>query len=484
MSKPEHYPSQPAHLWDHFYQFTQTPRPSKREDKICDYLINLAKQQGLEHRRDAIGNIVIYVPASKGFEDRPTITLQNHVDMVTVKTEDKTHDFDKDPLSLKIEDGWLMADRTTLGADNGLGCAAALALMTDPEVEHPALELLFTMDEETGLGGAINLDPSLIKGSKMLNLDTEDWGELFVGCAGGRDWIITKPVTTEAIPEGYTCRRYFLRGLAGGHSGIQIHQQLGNANKLMGQWLFQAEKLGLRLCSMQAGVAHNVIPRSAVLDIAIPDEQLADLDKLSEKLAKRWRSYLPDADANLELSYEAADGDFMQTLSSHKDLRQLLLALPNGAQAYNADQPADLVDLSITLAVVKVDKEQIFIETSLRYFNSEEAEALADSVVSIAETFDAKADEVIAYPGWQPDFSSSLLTHVSDTYEHMFGQKPEQKAIHAGLECGIMLDKLDGVEAISFGPTIRGAHSPRERLEISTVAPFWELLKEVVRSLK
>lgn len=483
MSKPANYPSQPAHLWNHFYQFTQTPRPSKREEKICDYLLSVASEHGLEHRRDAIGNVVIYVPASKGFEDRPTVTLQNHVDMVTVKTEDKTHDFDNDPLSLKIEDGWLMADRTTLGADNGLGCAAALALMTDPEVEHPALELLFTMDEETGLGGAINLDPSLIKGTKMLNLDTEDWGELFVGCAGGRDWIITKPVTTEAIPAGYTCRRYFLRGLAGGHSGIQIHQQLGNANKLMGQWLFHAEKLGLRLCSMQAGVAHNVIPRSATLEITIPDAQLANLDVLTEKLAARWVSYLPEADANLQISFEAAENTVMQTQNSHKDLRQLLLALPNGAQAYNVDQPADLVDLSITVAVVKVDTEQIFIETSLRYFNSDEAEALADSVISIAETFSAKADQVIAYPGWQPDFSSNLLTHVSDTYERMFGQKPAQKAIHAGLECGIMLDKLDGVEAISFGPTIRGAHSPRERLEITTVAPFWELLKEVVRTL-
>ncbi len=255
MSKPDNYPSQPAHLWEHFYHFTQTPRPSKREDKICDYLIHLADQRGLNYRRDEIGNIVIYVPATPGFEERPTVTLQNHVDMVTVKTEDKQHDFDRDPLQLKIEDGWLMADRTTLGADNGLGCAAALALMSDPEVEHPALELLFTMDEETGLGGAINLDPALIKGSKMLNLDTEDWGELFVGCAGGRDWVITQPTTTEDIAADYTSRRYFLRGLAGGHSGIQIHQQLGNANKLIAQWLFQTAALGLRVCTMQAGMS-------------------------------------------------------------------------------------------------------------------------------------------------------------------------------------------------------------------------------------
>ncbi len=483
MSKPDNYPSQPAHLWEHFYHFTQTPRPSKREDKICDYLINLADQRGLSHKRDEIGNIVIYVPATPGFEGRPTVTLQNHVDMVTVKTEDKQHDFDRDPLNLKIEDGWLMADRTTLGADNGLGCAAALALMSDPEVEHPTLELLFTMDEETGLGGAINLDPSLIKGTKMLNLDTEDWGELFVGCAGGRDWIITKPTVTEAIPTGYSSRRYFLRGLAGGHSGIQIHQQLGNANKLIAQWLFQTAKLGLRVCTMQAGVAHNVIPRSATLEIAVPTSNLEQLNTLTEQLMSRWQAYLPTADSNLDFSYENSDTNTMLSPESHKILRQLLMTLPNGAQSYNAEQPADLVDLSINLAVVKVDDRQLFVETSLRYFNADEADALADMVVSIAESFDAQTEETITYPGWQPDFSSSLLTHVSDTYERMFGHKPERKAIHAGLECGIMLDKLEGVEAISFGPTIRGAHSPRERLEIATVAPFWELLKEVVRTL-
>lgn len=483
MSKPDNYPSQPAHLWEHFYQFTQIPRPSKREEKICEYLISTAKKHGLEYRRDAIGNIVIYVPASIGFEESPTVTLQNHVDMVTVKTEDKTHDFDCDPLSLKIEDGWLMADRTTLGADNGLGCAAALALMTDPEVSHPSLELLFTMDEETGLGGAINLDPSLIKGSKMLNLDTEDWGELFVGCAGGRDWIITKPVETEAIPDDFVTRRYFLRGLAGGHSGIQIHQQLGNANKLIAQWLLHCEKLGGRLCAMSAGVAHNVIPRSATVDIAIPTSQLSALDELTTKLKSRWLSYLPAADQQLQFTFEPIDCHTMQSLQSARTLRQLLLALPNGAQSYNIDQPADLVDLSINLAVVKVDDQQIFVETSLRYFNLDELENLADTVVSIAESFDAEAKETISYPGWQPDFSSELLRHVSDTYQRMFGHKPAQKAIHAGLECGIMLDKLEGVEAISFGPTIRGAHSPKERLEVATVEPFWELLKEVVRTI-
>lgn len=482
--KPGLYPTDPAHLWEHFYQFTQTPRPSKQEDKICRYLIDTAETHGHRWRRDAVGNLVIYVPASAGFEQRPTVIIQNHVDMVTVKAEDKEHDFSRDGLELIIEDGWLRADRTTLGADNGLGCAAALALMTDPEVAHPALELLFTLDEETGLGGAINLDASLLSGSKLLNLDTEDWGEVFIGCAGGRDWILTKALTSEPVPAEYGGLRLALRGLAGGHSGIQIHQQLGNANKLMAQWLYQAEKLGVRLCTMTGGIAHNVIARSATVEVACPEDQQQALAELTHSMLQRWQAYLPAADAGLTLTSELCTADTMLSLPSHQQVRQLLLALPHGAQTYNTDHPADLVDLSINLAVVKVSSETLFVETSMRYFNGQEAEGLADTVLSLAETFQLHVQEAINYPGWQPDFDSSLLHHVKSTYQDMFGAEPEVKAIHAGLECGILLNKMAGVEAISFGPTIRGAHSPRERLKIATVKPFWELLLQVLRTLQ
>ncbi len=481
--KPNLYPTQPAHLWQHFYQFTQIPRPSKHEQQILQYLIDLANTHGHSWKQDAIGNLVIYVPASPGCEQQPTTIIQNHVDMVTVKTEDKDHDFHTDSLQLRIEDGWLLADRTTLGADNGLGCAAALALMTDPEVQHPALELLFTIDEETGLGGAINLDASLLTGTKLLNLDTEDWGELFVGCAGGRDWELTRSLSHETITSSYVTRRYWLRGLAGGHSGIQIHQQLGNANKLVAQWLRQADQLGVRLCSMSGGVAHNVIPRSASFEVAIPADKLAQVDELTESLLARWKAYLPPADAGLELTQEAVDIEQMLTKEAQQAVYRLLLALPHGAQSYNAEHPADLVDLSINMAVVKVTPESLFVETSLRYFNAMEAEGLADSLLSISEAFGLQAKETIAYPGWLPDFNSQLLQTVKDTYQDLHQTLPEVKAIHAGLECGILLDKMEGVEAISFGPTIRGAHSPRERLEISTVEPFWQLLLAVLKRL-
>lgn len=480
--RPDLYPADPAHLWEHFFQFTRIPRPSKQEEKISQYIITTAEAHGHPWRRDAVGNLVIYVPACAEFEQHPTVIIQNHVDMVTVKAEDKTHDFTRDGLDLIIEDGWLRADRTTLGADNGLGCAAALALMTDPEVVHPALELLFTMDEETGLGGAINLDASLLSGTKLLNLDTEDWGELFIGCAGGRDWILTRALTSVPVPADYCGLRLALRGLAGGHSGIQIHQQLGNANKLMAQWLYQAEKLGVRLCAMTGGVAHNVIPRSATLEVVCPVTRTAELHALTEAMVRRWQAYLPAADAGLTLTSEPCLPATMLAAESHQAVRQLLLALPHGAQTYNADHPADLVNLSINMAVVKISGEQLFVETSMRYFNAQEAEGLANTVLSLAETFDLQVQEAINYPGWQPDFDSSLLHQVKNTYQAMFGAWPEVKAIHAGLECGILLNKMAGVEAISFGPTIRGAHSPRERLEIATVKPFWELLLQVLKT--
>ncbi|GAB3100750.1 aminoacyl-histidine dipeptidase [Aestuariicella hydrocarbonica] len=482
-TKPELYPTEPAQLWEHFYQFTQTPRISKQEEKICQYIQSLADEHGHPWIRDSVGNLVIYVPASPGFDGRPTVIIQNHVDMVTVKAEDKQHDFAHDGLDLIIEEGWLRADRTTLGADNGLGCAAALALMTSPDTQHPPLELLFTMDEETGLGGAINLDASLLSGTKLLNLDTEDWGELFVGCAGGRTWELTAPMKSEPVPDDYCGLRLDLRGLAGGHSGIQIHQQLGNANKLIGQWLYRAEKLDVRLCSMSGGVAHNVIPRSATLEVALPTERLTELTQLTQSLLERWKAYLPAADGQITLNTEACAPEHMLCPLSHRSVRQALMALPHGAQSYNSDHPADLVDLSINLAVVNVSRQQMLIETSLRYFNAQEAEGLTETLLSLAETLHLTADETISYPGWQPDFDSDLLQHVKGIYQSMHNTTPEVKAIHAGLECGILLNKMEGVEAISFGPTIRGAHSPRERLDIATVQPFWALLLQVLKTL-
>lgn len=479
--KPEHYPAEPAHLWEHFYRVTQIPRPSKQEAAVRQYVVDLAEKAGHPWQTDEEGNLVVSVAASPGKEDRPTVIIQNHLDMVTVKTGDKAHDFERDPLDLQVVDGWLSADRTTLGADNGLGCAAALALMTDPDVVRPPLELLFTVDEETGLGGALNLDASLLSGGIMLNLDTEDWHELYVGCAGGGGWELTRefsPAVPAANAELWTLT---LQGLAGGHSGIQIHQQLGNAIKLLGQCL--AEVPGLQLASADVGVAHNVIPREGSVSFACATgagEQLAGrLDSFRDTV----RAYLPAEDAGLAMQLQPAAVDSTLGQEDSRLVLDLIAALPHGAQAYSLQQPADLVDLSINLAQLRLDGGKLFLESSFRFFNEAQSIPLQQAVLAQAAAFGLAVTPVVGYPGWQPDFDSPLLARGRTLHEQLFGHAPAVKAIHAGLECGILKSKKPDMDILSFGPTIRGAHSPTERLQIDTVAPFWVFLTALLAQL-
>jgi dipeptidase D len=479
--KPEHYPDEPAHLWEHFYRLTQIPRPSKEEEAARGYVIAQAEPCGCPWRCDDAGNLVVTVAASAGREDRPAVIIQNHLDMVTVKTGDKEHDFHTQPLALQVADGWLSADRTTLGADNGVGCAAALALMTDPTVVHPPLELLFTVDEETGLGGALNLDAGLLSGTLMLNLDTEDWHELYIGCAGGGGWELTRAFATAAAPDGSEHWQLSLQGLAGGHSGIQIHEQLGNAIKLLGQCLHDIE--GLRLQHFAAGVAHNVIPREGAAIFACPPGAGARLQGRLEVLRDQWLSYLPAADRAVALTLEAASPGAVLGEADSRTVLDLVAALPHGAQAYNLAQPADLVDLSVNLAVLQLAEGTLFIESSYRFFNEQQSVPLQHTLQGLAQAFGMAVRPVVGYPGWQPDFDSALLRRASALHERLFGGLPAVKAIHAGLECGILKSKKPDVDILSFGPTIRGAHSPTERLQIDTVAPFWQFLSALLAEI-
>ncbi|MEE4193224.1 MAG: beta-Ala-His dipeptidase [Halieaceae bacterium] len=483
MTLPANYPVQPEALWQRFYEITQIPRPSAEEAAVRDHVIALAEAHDCAWKTDNRGNLVVAVPGSQGREGEPPVIIQNHLDMVTVKTDDKQHDFQQDPLTLQVEEDWLLADRTTLGADNGIGCAAALALMTTEGLSHPPLELLFTVEEESGLWGASDLDPGLLTGRRMLNLDSEDWPEFFVGCAGGRGWIMRKPLAREAGDDSCEHFTLRLRGLAGGHSGIQIHQQLGNAIKLLGHWLIGARAQGARLVAFEGGIAHNVIPREASLTLQVPAGSGPALEALNQEMLSRWQSYLPEADNGLTLELEAAEPGEVLTPPEQAAFEQLLQLFPHGAMSYNAQQPADLVDLSINMAVVRVDRDGLFVETTLRYFNREEAEGLAQQVMAIAEWQGMAVEQTIDYPGWQPDFDSELLALGKGVYAELFGGEPEVKAIHAGLECGILKGKLGECDILSFGPTIRGAHSPRERLEISTVEPFWRLLTGILERL-
>jgi dipeptidase D len=483
VTQPANYPTKPAALWQRFYEITRIPRPSACEAALRDHIIGLAEAAGLRWQTDGRGNLVVYLQGSVGREGESPVIIQNHLDMVTVKTDDKEHDFERDALSLKLEDGWLLADRTTLGADNGIGCAAALALFTESDVSHPPLELLFTVEEESGLWGASDLEESLLTGRRMLNLDSEDWGEFFVGCAGGRGWILRRDFERVEPAAGMEPWCLHLRGLAGGHSGIQIHQQLGSAIKLLGQWLREARDLGVRLVAFDGGTAHNVIPREASIRFLVPTGSGPGLEALNSRMLARWRSYLPEADAGLSLELEGAAAARPMAACDQAMFEQLLLLFPHGAISYNAGQPADLVDLSINLAVVRVDDAGFFLETTLRYFNEREAEALAQQVLAAGEWLECSVEKTIDYPGWQPDFESPLLALGLEAYDSLFGDRPAVKAIHAGLECGILKGKLAGCDILSFGPTIRGAHSPRERLEISTVEPFWQLLTGILERL-
>lgn len=482
---PEHYPTQPEHLWRHFYAITQIPRPSGREEAIRDHIVSLAEQHGYEHAGDAAGNLVVYVPASPGHEAAETVVIQNHLDMVTVKTGDKEHDFNKDPLTLSVEDGWLTADRTTLGADNGLGAAAALAVMTDPTVVHPPLELLFTTEEETGLHGALGLDAGLLNGTRLLNLDTEEWPEIYIGCAGGYGYQAGRQIMMKRPRPGLVSYRLHLKNLSGGHSGIQIHQQGGNANKLLAELLKDAADLDWQLSRLRGGVAHNVIAREASADLFLDSAQLDEWRRLADAARERWLSYLPQADHGLEWSLEPVDIDEPLVASSAdtRTLLNLLSVLPHGAQRYNLQQPADLVDLSVNMAVVTLNEGEFRLLTSLRYFNADEARPLKQHLEALFETFGLVPQVILDYPGWNPDFDSELVALTRSVATDQLGRQPQLKAIHAGLECGILKSKKPQLDMVSFGPTITGAHSPAERLEIATVEPFWKLLTGVLRDL-
>jgi dipeptidase D len=479
--KPANYPADPAHLWEHFYRITQIPRPSGQEAAVRQYVIAEAERAGCTTRMDEEGNLVVTVAASAGMEDRETVIIQNHLDMVTVKTTDKVHDFSRDPLSLTVDDGYLRADRTTLGADNGVGCASALALMTDPHVQHPPLELLFTVDEETGLGGALRLDPALLTGTRMLNLDTEEWQELYVGCAGGGGWEFHRSFATQAADAKAQQWTLAIKGLAGGHSGIQIHQQLGNAIKLLGQCLQGLE--GVQIASLDVGVAHNVIPREGMIGFSCPQSLSEQLQARVEQVRQEALGYLPEDDRQLAFVLQAATPEPVLSAADSAEIVDMLAVFPHGVQAYSLALGAELVDLSINLAMVKLQQGEFMLESSYRFFNAAQSLPLQHAVMALARTYRLTVKDVVGYPGWQPDLDSPLLAQASALHERLFGSVPAVKAIHAGLECGILKGKKADLDILSFGPTIQGAHSPTERLQIDTVKPFWQFLTALLAQM-
>lgn len=480
---PSHFPSEPGLLWHYFHAINQIPRPSKKEDKFREYILAEAGRLNLKTHVDEVGNVIVYVPASAGYENHETVIIQNHMDMVTDATPDRNINFAEDPI-ITLKDGeWIKADRTTLGADNGLGCAAALALMEDKTVAHPPLELLFTIDEETGLKGAWGVDGSKLKGKKMLNLDTEEWGSLYIGCAGGIDYEFNQKLSMVPSKLKGDVYKLIVGNFLGGHSGVDIHEQRGNATKFLMDWLYALPANSFELIEWRGGKAHNIIPRDAFAIVKLTDKKIAE--EAAEKVLIRWRSFMPENDRSFTAVVETSDVAANEVVAEADLKRALgfLLAFPHGAHAYDLGSKKELVALSNNMAVALLVRGQFYLQSSLRFFDRNECVGLENQITALAQGFGMDFTKNGEYPSWKPVRDNQLLDLVSKKYEELHGKKPHVTAIHAGLECGILRDKIGPIDAVSFGPTIMGAHSPQERLHIPTVKPFWDLLTQVLGAL-
>ena len=474
---------QPKLVWEIFDQITAVPRPSKREEKIIEYLLDFAKRYNLDAERDQIGNVVIRKGATAGYEALPTVILQSHMDMVCEKNSDTVHNFETDPIRTKIVDGWVKAEGTTLGADCGIGMAAALAVLIDPNIEHGAIEALFTVDEETGLTGAFNLGEGMLTGKYLINLDSEDEGEIFIGCAGGVDTLGYFDYSVETLPAGYEYYRVGVSGLKGGHSGDDIDKGLGNANKILAYFLYDAERFGIRLGMFDGGNLRNAIPREAYAVVAVPEHTALLFETSLAKYVSDVKALYTVTEPELKITLGQAAVQPVVDSDAQSSLLSAIVGLPNGVLAMSQTMKG-LVETSTNTASVKFVDGQIVVTTSQRSSVELSKKNAMHSIEAVLAMAGATVVHSDGYPGWTPDPNSSLLSCTIESYKSLFGTEPKVRAIHAGLECGLFLEKYPHLEMVSFGPTLRGVHSPDERLEIATVDKFWALLLDVLKSVK
>ncbi len=475
----------PAAVFHYFEEICQVPRPSKKEEKIVAYLKEFGKKHNLETKVDEVGNVLIKKPASKGMENCKTVVLQSHVDMVCEKNNNVSHDFLIDPIETIIDGEWMKANGTTLGADNGIGVATELAILADNTLEHGPIECLFTIDEETGLTGAFALKEGFMNGDILLNLDSEDEGELFIGCAGGIDSVAEFNYYEADVPDGYFFCKIEVKGLKGGHSGGDIHLGRANANKILNRFLTLAfNKYDLYLCEIDGGNLRNAIPREAHAIIAIPEANKHDLrTDLNVFTAEVQAEYaVTDPDMELILSSEPARAKAIDADTTQR-LLQTLYAVPHGVYAMSQDIPG-LVETSTNLASIKMKPGNIIrIETSQRSSTASSKQDIANMVRTVFEMGGAVVTFGEGYPGWKPNTHSEILEIATASYKRLFGVDAQVKAIHAGLECGLFLDKYPSLDMISFGPTLQGVHSPDERMLIPTVEKFWLHLTDILKHI-
>ncbi len=472
----------PELIWKRFADISRIPRCSRKEAAVAKYVLDFAKKCGLQAKSDQCGNVVVKKPASPGRERVRSVALQGHLDMVCEKNAETAHDFLKDPIELVRRGNLLMAKGTTLGADNGIAVAANLAIMEDRSLEHGPLELLFTVDEETGLTGASNLAPDFIESKTLLNLDSEEEGALYVGCSGGKDTIGEWAIQFEDAPDQMSGVQIKVSGLKGGHSGVEIDRGRSNAIKIMNRFLRALDSLGARIASIEGGNKHNAIPRECAAILMTPRRSLEQAKQAASDLEAIVKSEMATVEPDLAVSFIEL-GRKKARVMKKTDQRKILAsisALPHGVIKMSADLPG-LVETSTNLAAIRTTKHAIKIATSQRSSVASELGEIADAVSSVFLLGSASVEISDAYPGWKPNMDSSILKVAKSAYRSLFGKDPLVKAIHAGLECGVIGERVPGMDMISMGPTLEGAHSPDERLYIDTVEKFWSFLLEILR---
>jgi len=472
----------PKKLWNCFYEISQIPRPSKKEQKIIEYMKEFGEKLHLETIVDTVGNVIIRKPASVGMENRKCVVFQTHLDMVPQKNSDKMHDFEKDPIETIIDGDWVRANGTTLGSDNGIGVAATMAVLEAKDIVHGPIEALFTIDEETGMTGAFGLKPGLLNGDILMNLDSEDEGELYVGCAGGVDVNITKKYNEEIPPKGMQAYKIVASGLKGGHSGIDISTGKANSNKIMFRFLMQAEAdFGIRLSEASGGDLRNAIPRESYSIILLPEAKAAEFEKYMKDYEKMYRAEFSDTEPDLSFTCKKIElpAKVMSQTDQYKIIRAIF-ACPNGVQRMSQAMKG-LVETSNNLAVVKCIGGKFEAYNLTRSSVDSSKEATAWKIAAVFHLIGAEVTFTGSYPGWKPDMKSPILKTMSDVYSNMYGNVPEIKAIHAGLECGLLGGVYPNLDIISFGPTIRFPHSPDEKVNIDSVVKFWDFIVETLK---
>ncbi|HXE97207.1 MAG TPA: aminoacyl-histidine dipeptidase [Dongiaceae bacterium] len=474
----------PELFWRYFAEIACIPRPSKHEELIARYVLDTAEKLGLRATQDGCGNIVVKKPASPGREQVRSICLQAHLDMVCEKNVAKIHDFLKDPIELVRRGEVLMANGTTLGADNGVGVAANLAVMADRSLVHGPLELLFTVDEETGLTGAQNLDPALVESRTLLNLDSEEEGMLIVGCAGGRDALGRWQVAFESAPAHFVACFLSVKGLRGGHSGLEIDKGLGNAIKLLNRAVMRLSAVDARLSTIDGGKMRNAIPRECGALLFIPRESVNRAEELVSELNATFRGELAFVEPDLVVSMARQDGagnGKVLVPSLQQKLCRTIAALPHGVLHMSADIPG-LAETSTNLASVATTEDDIVLVTSQRSSVASRLTEAAETVAVIFELGGARVEASDGYPGWKPNLASPILKLAQECHRSLYGKDAEVRAIHAGLECGIIGERIPGMDMVSFGPTLEAVHSPDEKIYIESVAKFWEFLLAILKS--